>query len=266
MQRNSLQFQDQMVRPVFQQGDARIVQLSLQKGQGLFKHEARQTLNLVVLDGRIEFSEPGTGETAQLGATDMITVPPQREHEVRALETSTALLIFMPEVAAAKPSLGDHVTVYSQPDLLDQIDPSLHSLVADHVDLCKLLENASEPWDEEKVQRVLDAVKGELEEHFVFEERIVFPRLAPYVGGADVGPVARLLEEHANLRKQYADCAAMQHSGAPVLGDHLNQLRSTLLNHLGKEDSHIFPMATRLLSPEDKRAIAEELGAHDATQ
>ncbi len=263
MQRNSLLFQDQMVHPVFQQGEARIVQLSLQQGQGLSRHKARQTLNLVVLSGQVEFTEVG-GETVQLNQGDMVTVAPQREHEVLALLVSTVLLILIPEAAAVEPSSAEHVTVYSQPELLEQIDPAFHPLVEDHVELCKLLENAREPWDAAKVAYVLDAVKDELEEHFVHEEQIVFPRLAPYVGGSDVGPVGRLLEEHATLRKLYADCVSMQYSGAPVLPDHMNQLRGTLLNHLGKEDSHIFPMATRLMSPGDKREVAVLLAERGA--
>jgi len=45
-----------------------------------------------------------------------------------------------------------------------------------------------------------------------------------------------------------------------LVQDHISK---TLLNHLGKEDSHLFPMASRLLTAEEKAAIAAELEQYE---
>lgn len=93
MKRYTLAFQDQMVKSVFQHGGNRLVQLSMQPGQGLSKHKTNLTLALVVLTGRVRFS---TGEeTVELTPSDMITVDPLQEHEVQAVEKSTVLLNLM---------------------------------------------------------------------------------------------------------------------------------------------------------------------------
>lgn len=44
-----------------------------------------------------------------------------------------------------------------------------------------------------------------------------------------------------------------------LLLNQVAELSRSLLNHLGKEDSHLFPMASRLLTAQEKTAIAKEL-------
>jgi quercetin dioxygenase-like cupin family protein len=94
MERYSLQFQNQMVRSVFQRGDSKIVQLSLEPGQGLTKHSTKHALAVIVLTGQIRFT---VGDSEEIhGASEMLTLDPLQEHAVEAVEKSTVLLVLTP--------------------------------------------------------------------------------------------------------------------------------------------------------------------------
>jgi len=96
MQRYVLGFQDEKIKGVFQQGDCKFVQLSLEPGQGLAKHKTKHTLALIVLSGKIHFTVDEQTET--FSASEMLTLEPSREHAVEAVERSTVLLVLVPEV------------------------------------------------------------------------------------------------------------------------------------------------------------------------
>ncbi|KPV42614.1 hemerythrin domain-containing protein [Alicyclobacillus ferrooxydans] len=272
MEKLSLQFQDQNVKSILQHGDAKFVQLSLNPGEGLTKHRTPHNLCVIVLSGRVEFTMQG--ETGELAALEMLTVQPKVEHAVQAIDKSTVLLVLIPvHEAGAVQTAGfvvDHENAYQNPSLLDAIIPELRPLVDDHVELCRLL--AMHPEDHpEQISEVLKAVARELDTHFLAEEEVVFPRIAKYTGGMDVGPVPRLLDEHHRIRNIHNEATRIydlvQTNADPhaeeLLREKIIELATHLLNHLGKEDSHLFPMAGRLLTVDEKRQVAQQLERYE---
>ncbi|WP_026962664.1 hemerythrin domain-containing protein [Alicyclobacillus herbarius] len=271
MQRVSLAFQDKMVQSLLQHGEARFVQLSLNPGQGLTRHKTPLALTVVVVSGKIVFTVDD--EQVLLEGPSLLPVGAGVEHAVEAVEKSVVLLVLAPsEGAEDGPSPRgsrqiQHQNAYEHPELVKGITPELRPLVEDHVQLCKVLLNLGEHPDLDAIRHALQVVSAELCHHFTAEEDIVFPRMAVHVGGADVGPVARLIEEHAHIRRLHGEAEDLfnaftekqdEHLRA-LLWDKVEDLTVALLNHLGKEDSHLFPMASRLMSEDEKAAIAEEL-------
>lgn len=277
MEKISLQFRDRPVQSVQQRGESKFVQLSFEAGKGLVKHRAPLTLTVVVLTGRVLFTVGD--QTERIESSEMLTVDAGVEHAIEAVERSTVLLVLTPDATAAdKPTLPEnqpleHEGVYQHPELMEQIAPELRSLVADHIEVCKVLESVEHTPDLETIGIALWTVKGELDNHFVAEERVLFPRMAAHVGGLDVGPVARLIEEHAHIRKLHLEAQTLLSSCEQMGDEHLwslllnkiAELSRTLMNHLGKEDSHLFPMASRLLTAQEKAAVEKELSEFETS-
>lgn len=284
MEKYPLRFREKSVQSVLQRGQNKFVQLSFEAGEGLTKHRAPLGLTVIVLTGKIRFT---VGEqTEVVDSSEMLALEPGIEHELKAIEKSTVLLVLTPDgEPTASPSSNtdsnknssnrsgknlDYVNAYMQPELIEQITPELQPLVRDHIELCKVLKATENSPDTSMIQTALEKIKLELDHHFTAEEKVVFPRMAIHVGGMDIGPVARLLEEHREIRRLHGEAEELL-SAAKSTGDahakslltnKMDDLSRTLLNHLGKEDSHLFPMTSRLLTTEEKTAIARELGEY----
>lgn len=277
MEKFSLEFRDRPVQSIVQRGESKFVQLSFEPGQGLTKHRAPLALTVVVLTGQVLFT---VGEQSEyLKASEMLTLDPAVEHAIEAVDQSTVLLILTPLATGKEKPLPaseeavrplEHENVFKHPELIEQIAVELRPLVTDHIELCKTLEATARTLNEETIRTMLSTIKEELESHFVAEEEVLFPRVAAHVGGMDVGPVARLMDEHAYIRDLYknaeslmSDCGQMRNAHSwTLLKNQVAELSRVLLNHLGKEDSRLFPMASRLLTPEEKAAVAVELKAY----
>ncbi len=273
MQKFSLEFKERSVQSLFALGEARVVQASFEPGQGLTKHVAKHTLNLIVLTGRIKFTV--NGEVHELKASEMAVVEPLNEHAIEAIEKSTLILNLIPDPSAASdaaPGEGaglKHTTAFDQPDLLDKVAPELRCFIEDHVEVCRALDAAKKVFDIGVYKDALSLVGEELNRHFVYEEEILFPRLNKVLGGADVGPVPRLLQEHEKIRQVFgsvSDLVDRYHSDKSAqtpLETQMQNLIELLWNHIGKEDNHLFPMAGRLLSEDDKKAVEREVKERD---
>lgn len=295
MQIVSLEFREKPVQSVAQRGASKFVQLSFEPGQGITKHRAPLALAVVVLTGTVRFS---VGDDAELlHASEMVMLDPNVEHAIEGVEKSTVLLVLTPlasndsagseeavqvsdpgakTTVAAPAQPLEHQNAYQNPALLDQIAPEIRPLVDDHIEVCRTLETVKAAPQLANVKGTLRLVGEELSHHFVVEENALFPRMAAHVGGIDVGPVARLLAEHQHIRNLHQE-AELLLSAFEELGDEhvrtlltskVEELSRVLLNHLGKEDSHLFPMASRLLTAEEKSAVAAALSvaATAATQ
>ncbi|MCL6547286.1 MAG: hemerythrin domain-containing protein [Alicyclobacillus sp.] len=275
----TLQFTEQRIKPVVQAGESRVVQLSLPKGERLNKHRTNHILVLAVIQGRVRF-ELGD-QTFAFGPADGIVVEPRQEHAVEALEDSVLLLNLVPAPDTAQVSRGPLnrekvVCAYTDPQLLERMDPALRLLAEDHVDLCARLDAWEASPGETTCEALLGAVKDELSRHFMYEEEILFPRLAYRLGGADVGPVPKLLKEHREIRDVHQVCSELFETWkhpAPVedrtgvessLRERMRQLADLLWKHIEKEDNHLFTMAGRILSQEEKDTIAGEIRAREA--
>ncbi len=270
MQKLSLQFKEQPVQSIFKHDNNKFVQLSFEAGQTLANHKTANTLALVVVEGKVHFGHDS--QTHMLEALDMVVVEPNQEHSVEALERSIVLLVLLAETktfSQESPSTQplDHENAYRNPDLIELVAEELRPLTRDHIALCQSIEAVTTMADKSTIKNVLDQISEELKHHFVAEEKYVFPLMSKHLGGGDVGPVARLLEEHEKIRNLSAQANAIFEVYDTKPDDHVQELLKVkwqdlsraLLNHLGKEDSHLFPMASRLFTPEEKASIAVAL-------
>lgn len=100
--------------------------------------------------------------------------------------------------------------------------------------------------------------------HHGKEEENLFPRMeAAGVPGAG-GPLGVMLLEHDQGREYVAAIANAlgayeggDHSAARVIAENARGYVRLLRQHIAKEDSVLFPMADRVLSPEDQRELEE---------
>lgn len=98
------------------------------------------------------------------------------------------------------------------------------------------------------------------------EERALFPRLAQRGIPMDGGPVAVMLAEHAKARElvDRIDAAAKRYvDGEPpalaALKEAFAEYAALNKQHYWKENDILYPLANRVLSPEDAAAIVEEI-------
>ncbi len=269
----SLQFREQAVTSLFKKDDSKFVQLSFEPGQTLAAHKTDHNLAVLVLNGKINFGIHD--EKLTLEPLEMLMVEPSVEHSVEALEKSTVLLVLTPTSAIESvvsnkgKRVLEHEGVFLHPELIEQIAPEIRFFVEDHIELCQMVEVTDKDPGLETWKPLLSKIGAELDRHFVLEEKVLFPRMAKHVGGMDLGPVARLIEEHRKIEKLHNEAneflttyEALKDSHVlTLLTNKMDDLTLTLLNHLGKEDSHLFPMASRLMTPEEKAEIAKELAS-----
>jgi regulator of cell morphogenesis and NO signaling len=100
-----------------------------------------------------------------------------------------------------------------------------------------------------------ERLQGEVDSHFREEERGLFPILGRHLG-LDDGPIAAMMEEHAQLRQlqlTFEGSLAALESGergewAGRLVEAAEGIGRALPPHITKEDEVIFPMAADVLS------------------
>jgi hemerythrin-like domain-containing protein len=109
----------------------------------------------------------------------------------------------------------------------------------------------------------------EVAHHFEIEEQALFPLLARHLG-SEQGPLAVMNAEHASFRELLRQLSDGLDSGrAGQAQERARDIIGLLRGHIAKEDGVLFPMATRVLSPEelqevDARAAALGPAAHPA--
>lgn len=272
MKQFNLGFQDSRFRPLFESGNNKIVQVSLPVNYRIDKHQKDQHLTIIALSGKVQV-ETG-GQKVELTPSNMLVIEPKQEHALFALEESIVLLVLMQKVADVFDEVVmeencELTSIYTNPEKIELIAPELRSFVEDHVEVCKALEVAKGSFNYENYESALNLIGDELKRHFVYEEEIFFPKWGPYLGGNDVGPVPKLIKEHKKIREMHKkilplmDQWKVEPHVQTDLVDKMEKLSYFLLKHIEKEDTHLFPMASRLLSAEDKTAIAKELAERE---
>ncbi len=101
--------------------------------------------------------------------------------------------------------------------------------------------------------------------HHGKEEGILFPTLKDLDPKQTQGPIQGMLDEHAQGRQLLAD---MQSALQPTLKinafhEAARAYAQLLLAHIEKENTVLFPMAERLLSPEQQTQLAHAFDAHE---
>lgn len=246
-------------------GTFKMIKLSPNSTYPIHRHP-NKTEFAFVLQGTLTATIGEEEFTGEEGA--FFTFPVGTMHELKNSDQDKETIILVGAIMKkhAEPSL-EHENAFMNPKLIENVAPQLRPFVEDHIEICKVLDSAKSTIKKETVEAVLQVVGEEIDHHFVAEEELLFPLMGKHVGGTDVGPVARLIEEHHKIRKLYGelqetfDVFVKQDSERTrtSLDEKLKELSRTLLNHLGKEDSHLFPMASRLLTEDEKNAVAKEL-------
>ncbi len=129
----------------------------------------------------------------------------------------------------------------------------------------------------ERVAKMVDFAQSFADRcHHAKEENLLFAKMEERGMSAETGPIAEMLAEHAagrRLVRAVADALPRAVGGQPgavaVVRDSLSAYTQLLRSHIEKEDNILYPMAERLLTPEDQRALveaferveAEEMGA-----
>lgn len=262
MKRESFQFTDEPLRNVTITDGAKILQLCLKKNQCVAKRRMQESAMMVVVLGSICVESKEQNEL--LKVTEAVILESAEEHAVVALEDSVVLLILMPKVKAdASPYRWLNEENVAAEDWKERIVPELRMLALEHEHVLSVLNEVQE-YDLATFDEAMKAVSVLISNHMVAEEELLFPLLVPYLGGADVGPVPKLLSEHETVRAQYRKCMELRRDLTSDSGQvhelfqQVDDLTELLLGHMEKEDFHLLPMAGRLLSSSEKASFLKQ--------
>ncbi|MGD8188460.1 hemerythrin domain-containing protein [Brevibacillus ginsengisoli] len=149
------------------------------------------------------------------------------------------------------------------------VAPELHSFIDEHADVAMLMDIVREGYNQAIYQQALNVIGTELDHHFLYEEDFILPRLRSHIAEGQVGPAAKLIQEHQLIRKHHQETIylfAEHDPAAPSkeLVQKINLLAYLLKKHIEKEDHYLFPMFTAILTDEEKAAIARDVAQEDA--
>jgi len=104
------------------------------------------------------------------------------------------------------------------------------------------------------MREAADALAGEIERHFAFEERELFPRLAA-AGEADIAGL--LADEHAAIREAAAAFLAIARADPPQAECRslALELAERLVSHVQKEEMALLPALDDLLDEDADREL-----------
>ena len=170
------------------------------------------------------------------------------------------------QIGASSPSFADPTKLLS--DCHRRIEMFLRVLHA-------VAENANHPLDSEtrvSLETALRYFREAAPKHTEDEEASLFPRLRRLEDAdaklalsrlesleADHHNVAPLHESVERLGMQYLETASLRPSQVEEFRGAINKLVSIYSQHISVEDDIIFPVAAKLLSAADKRAVGSEM-------
>jgi hemerythrin-like domain-containing protein len=119
--------------------------------------------------------------------------------------------------------------------------------------------------DAERIGKMIDFVRNFADRcHHAKEEDILFVRMREKGMPSDSGPIAVMLKEHADGRKNISLAAGVLQKAAEGDGPATTTMKNSLLAyagllraHIQKEDNVLYPMADHMLSPEDLKDLIE---------
>lgn len=254
----SLNFNTNFATPIMDNKVSKVVQFSFPKGKVLKKHKTSSSILVLVIMGKVRFiaEEEVLLETGQL-----VSLEPNVEHSVEAIEDSVMLLTLTPSPSSHtlfKPNETEHHTF---PGAKESISPQLQSFVLEHNELLQVLERATNHSEMAELEGADQLIEEELTKHFRYEEDILFPLLGKYIG-TENGPIAVMLSEHETIRGLHEAFhrSMLENKGnaTQIIQDFL-PLAEMLKTHITKEDNVLFPMASRIMSEEDKNEVEDRV-------
>lgn len=208
------------------------------------------------------FAVSGGGPLSALTAHEPILIPAQKAFTLEATAPGHVLLLRFRGLAAAEEegcSFRCSETAAAGPTG-PVTHPLLQRWMAEHeaalACLARLEEAlAATPWNAQAVAREAAWLGGEVKAHNEAEEQHLFPLLDPHFG--DHSPVSCMRDEHRELWHlvlqlqeglRQEDVTAIVKAGTQAIG--------ILRNHIAKENNVLYPMAERMLSPEDMARLS----------
>jgi hemerythrin-like domain-containing protein len=147
--------------------------------------------------------------------------------------------------------------------ILSIIAPELHSFVEEHKELNELMIQVREGYNEELYIRALQTIGEELDQHFIFEEEFILPKLARYFPHNDAGPIFKLKSDHQTIRSHYHETLELfnqrDHQGIQSLMQKMNLFAYLLMKHIEKEDHYLLPLISLILSKDELLEISKEV-------
>lgn len=263
MQVFTLDFKDSFVQPIMDNKVSKVVQFSFPKGKVLEKHKTSSRILVQVISGEVKFKTAEKEVLLQAG--QILSLEANVEHAVEALEESVMLLTLTPSPAAHtifRPTEAEHHSF--GPEARQSIAPQLRSFVEEHEELLQVLNKAVGGYDAAAYAAADQMIEEELNKHFRYEEEILFPLLGKYIG-TGAGPIAVMLSEHQTIRSlhgsfhQRVEQLSHNQVTASEVVDAFAPLEDMLRTHITKEDNVLFPMASRVMSKEDKDEVARRV-------
>jgi len=258
----SLAFNEKFIQPVMDNKFSKVVQFSFSKGKLLEKHKTSSPILVMVVSGKVKFT---ANEEVVLQSGQLVSLEADVEHTVAALEDSIMLLILTPSPSfhsIFRPSEAEHHTM--GPEAKQSISPQLQSFVEEHEGMLQVLDQAAEGYNKAAYLHADQLINEELQQHFRYEEDILFPLLGKYIG-TGAGPIAVMLAEHKTIRSMHESF----HQRLIELADGLidesevvpafEAVEEMLRTHITKEDNVLFPMASRVMTEEDKNEVARKV-------
>lgn len=126
----------------------------------------------------------------------------------------------------------------------------------------------------ERLDKILDFFRVFVDRcHHGKEEEYLFPKMQERGLPADKGPIPVMLHEHAggrNTVKAISEALARAQQGdsqaLAAVAANLAILDEHLRGHIDKENEVLFPMADKVLTPEDQQALIAAFEKHEAEE
>ncbi len=247
-------------RPLVDQpGGTKVVLFALDAGQEISPHTAPFPAELTVLEGLLEV-EVGDQKDA-VGSHSQIRLPKNVPHGLRAL-VRTHFMLVMRRGAGVKDEHACSGRGHCHHGEGEEVrHPLFKQWMAEHSEAMRRMAILQEALEQELwgvARDVSDWLTSELKTHNQAEEHLLFPLLDPHFPGG--GPTFVMRAEHTHI------WGLMDRLGAALSegdGEGAKEAGHALIDHLRahiqKENHILYPMAERLLSPNELEALAAVL-------
>ena len=141
------------------------------------------------------------------------------------------------------------------------VAPELHIFIEDHYETYIIMENVRNNSTVENCNIVLNRVGKEIKGHFQYEEQFILPKLNNYIAEKEVGPLAKLIEDHRFIEDKYNYIVEQleKNKFTTEIIDEIKKLAYLVKKHIEKEDHYLFPLISIILKPEEKQEIKAKL-------
>lgn len=253
-------------------GSTKLVLFAMDGGQEISPHAAPFPAQVLLLAGGIDVAVGN--DWTSLAPGGRLELPAGEPHGIRAREASHFLLTMLrafkpvPAEAPAAPHACGHDHGEAAQDLsIGPASPVLRQWMREHDEALRrldLMETGARAGDWGAVVGVARWLYQELKPHNEAEEQFLFPLMDPFFAGQH-GPTDCMRSEHRviwdfTLQLQEALASGVP-VDAPAAVDLAVQVASNLRAHIEKENQVLYPMAERILGPEQLRRLEESYAA-----